>query len=80
MALTNWPGGQLAKITNFEHLSSLISKCDSHVPLMIVIKLANHKTMEAKRKNKTHFFKCAIYMDLQLSAAHNQLIPTWFAN
>ena len=52
MALTNWPGGQLAKITNFEHLSSLISKCDSHVPLMIVIKLANHKTMEGKRKTK----------------------------
>ena len=48
---------------------------------MIVIKLANHKTMEGKRKkNKTHFFKCAKYMDLQLGAAHNQLIPTWFAN
>ena len=40
-------------MTKFEHLTNLISKCNSHVPHMIVIKLAIHKIMDSDGEHKT---------------------------
>jgi hypothetical protein len=66
-------------MTKFEHLTNLISKCDSHAPHMIVIKLAIHKIMEGEHKTRHTSSRVQNTWICSL-ATFNQLISTWFAN